>query len=325
MSELLTRFDFAWPWVWLLLPLPLLTRFLLPPRQPVSEEVRVPFLPELVRELRLENAPPASRWPQTLLFWLVWLLLLAALARPELLLPPQLQHKPMRNVVLVLDVSGSMAKNDAGAGTTRLQAVQRSVHNFVLQRTRDRIGLVIFASQAWPFAPISADKQALLARINQLAPGMVGQQTAIGDALGVAVKLLDSSLEQDASRMVILLTDGNDTASQLPPALAAQLAAEHQVQVDTIAFGDLNASGEDKVDSALMQDIARITGGSAFQAATSGSALQRVWQTIDAQTPAQVATLGLSFTRPLFAWPLGAALALLTAALLLARLRERAA
>lgn len=311
MSELVTRFDFAWPWAGILLFLPLLARYFLTPRPAVSEQVRVPFLPELAEKLQLTTPAPRPDWRSQLLFWSVWLLMVAALARPEYLMPPQPQIKPMRNIVLILDVSGSMDKNDAQAGQTRLQAVQETVRTFISQRKHDRIGLVIFASQAWPFAPISEDKQALLARIAQLSPGMTGQQTAIGDALGVAVKLLDSSLDSDAAKLAILLTDGNDTASQLDPLLAARLAASHHVMVHTIAFGDENSDGEDRVDGELLERIAQATGGNAWQAATQGAALKEVWQAIDALTPEQVKTLGVSWHRPLFAWPLTLALILL--------------
>lgn len=311
MSEFLSRIDFAWPWAGVLLVLPLITHYLLPAKRPVSEQVRVPFLPELAETLQLSAPAPQTSWRHRLLFWIVWILMIVALARPEYLMPPKTITKPMRNIVLVLDVSGSMDKNDGQDGQTRLQAVQQTVRTFISQRKNDRIGLVIFASQAWPFAPISEDKQALHARISQLAPGMIGQQTAVGDALGVAVKLLDHSLDADASKMAILLTDGNDTASQLAPDIAAQLAAAHHVMVHTIAFGDVNSSGEDKVDTALLDTIARITGGNAWRAATNRDALAQVWQQIDAQTPEQVKTLGLSWHRPLFVWPLAVALLLL--------------
>lgn len=311
MSEFISRIDFAWPWAGVLLFLPQLTHYLLPARQPVSEQVRVPFLPELAEALQLSAPAPQARWQHRLLFWAVWILMIVALARPEYLMPPKTLTKPMRNIVLILDVSGSMEKNSGLNGQTRLQAVQQTVRTFISQRKNDRIGLVIFASQAWPFAPISEDKQALQSRISQLAPGMIGQQTAVGDALGVAVKLLDHSLEADASKMAILLTDGNDTASQLQPTLAAELAAAHHVMVHTIAFGDVNSSGEDKVDTALLDNIAHITGGNAWRAATNRDALAQVWQQIDAQTPQQVKTLGLSWHRPLFIWPLALALLVL--------------
>ncbi|MEL4016100.1 vWA domain-containing protein [Dryocola clanedunensis] len=311
MSEFLSRLDFAWPWAWLLIFLPLLGRYLLPSDREVKEHVRVPFLPDLIDELKLNSQPVRSSKISAVLFWLVWILLVAALSRPEYLTPPQHIQKPMRDVVLILDVSGSMGKNDVQGGITRLQAVQDSVRKFVAARKSDRIGLVIFASQAWPFAPLSEDKQALQTRINQLAPGMIGEQTAIGDALGVGVKLLDSTSNKDASKLAILLTDGNDTASQLAPALAAQLAASNHVQVHTIAFGDLNSTGDDKVDLPLMQDIARITGGKSWTAASSGASLDSVWQEIDAITPVQVKSIGWSWHIPLFEWPLLAALALL--------------
>ncbi|WP_234262484.1 VWA domain-containing protein [Klebsiella aerogenes] len=305
MSELLSRLDFAWPWAWLLLLLPLLSRYFLPQEKPQNEHVRVPFLPDLIDELKPDSQPVRDSWLRASLFWLVWGLLVCVLARPEYLTPPQHIQKSMRDMVLILDVSGSMAKNDVPGGITRLQAVQTSVRRFIAARQSDRIGMVIFASSAWPFAPVSEDKQALKMRIRQLVPGMIGQQTAIGDALGVAVKMLDESQNKEASKLAILLTDGNDTTSQLSPALAARLAAAHDVQVHTIAFGDLQSKGDDKVDLSLLKTIASTTGGKSWTAANSGAALDSVWSEIDAITPVQVKTIGWSWHLPLFVWPMG--------------------
>lgn len=311
MSEWLTRIDFAWPWAGLLLLLPLVTRYLPQPGKTVPEKVRVPFLPSLIDALKLDARPERGSRRGALLFWLIWSLLICALARPEYLTPPQYITRPMRDIVLIIDVSGSMGKTDVEGGITRQQAVQDSLRKFVASRRSDRIGMVIFATKAWPFAPISEDKQALQTRINQLAPGMIGQQTAIGDALGVAVKVLDAGPDSRADKLAILLTDGNDTASQLPPMLAAKLAAEHHVQVHTIAFGDPNSRDNDKVDLALLQRIAKTTGGHAWTAARSGSALDEVWQKIDAITPVQVQSLGWSWHKALYPWPLSTALLLL--------------
>ncbi|GEC69082.1 VWA domain-containing protein [Raoultella terrigena] len=311
MSEWLTRIDFAWPWAGLLLLLPLVTRYLPQPGKTVPEQVRVPFLPSLIDALKLDARPERGSRRGALLFWLIWSLLICALARPEYLTPPQYITRPMRDIVLIIDVSGSMGKTDVEGGITRQQAVQDSLRKFVASRRSDRIGMVIFATKAWPFAPISEDKQALQTRINQLAPGMIGQQTAIGDALGVAVKVLDAGPDSRADKLAILLTDGNDTASQLPPMLAAKLAAEHHVQVHTIAFGDPNSRDNDKVDLALLQRIAKTTGGHAWTAARSGSALDEVWQKIDAITPVQVKSLGWSWHKALYPWPLSMALLLL--------------
>lgn len=311
MSEWLTRIDFAWPWAGLLLLLPLVTRYLPQLGKTVPEQVRVPFLPSLIDALMLDARPERGSRRGALLFWLIWSLLICALARPEYLTPPQYITRPMRDIVLIIDVSGSMGKTDVEGGITRQQAVQDSLRKFVASRRSDRIGMVIFATKAWPFAPISEDKQALQTRINQLAPGMIGQQTAIGDALGVAVKVLDAGPDSRADKLAILLTDGNDTASQLPPMQAAKLAAEHHVQVHTIAFGDPNSRDNDKVDLALLQRIAKTTGGHAWTAARSGSALDEVWQKIDAITPVQVKSLGWSWHKALYPWPLSTALLLL--------------
>lgn len=324
MSELLTRIAFAWPWAWLMLLLPLAGRYLLTQDRELKEHVRVPFLPELIDELKLDSQPVKTGKFSNLMFWIIWILLVCALARPEYLTPPQHIQKPMRDIVVMLDVSGSMAMTDVQGGGSRLSAVQASVRKFVDARKSDRIGLVIFANTAWPFAPVSEDKQAIQARINQLSPGMTGEQTAIGDALGVAVKLLDPGEHPSASKLAILLTDGNDTASKLPPALAAQLAASHHVQVHTIAFGDPQSQGDDKVDLPLLQDIARITGGKSWTAASSGAALDSVWQEIDAITPVQVETLGWSWHMPLFQWPLGLALMLLLLLTVTRFVREKA-
>ncbi|MCG7781200.1 VWA domain-containing protein [Lelliottia amnigena] len=325
MSELLSRLDFAWPWAWLLLLLPLLSRFLMPQENRQNESVRVPFLPALIEQVNLDAQPVHESLLRRLVFWLLWFLLVCALARPEYLSPPQIIQKPMRDMVLILDVSGSMSKTDVEGGITRLKAVQNSVQKFVDARKSDRIGMVIFASSAWPFAPVSEDKQALKIRINQLTPGMVGQQTAIGDGVGVAVKLLEAGTDETASKLAILLTDGNDTASQLSPALAAKLAASHQVVVHTIAFGDPDSSGDDKVDLPLLQEIARTTHGKSWTAANSGAALDSVWQEIDAITPVQVKSIGWSWHVPLFAWPLVIAMGVILLLALVRAFREKTA
>nr|WP_240503916.1 hypothetical protein [Citrobacter portucalensis] len=110
MSEYFSRLAFAWPWAWLLLILPLVGRFVMAKERSLKEYVRVPFLPGLINELQLNSQPAHSGKLSTGLFWLVWALLVCALARPELLTPPQHIEKPMRNIMLILDVSGSMEK-----------------------------------------------------------------------------------------------------------------------------------------------------------------------------------------------------------------------
>ncbi len=127
MSEYLSRVDFVWPWVWLLLLLPLVGRFFMAKARPLKEYVRVPFLPARIHEIQPISQPVRSGKLAAVVFWLVWGLLVCAMARPEWLTPPQHIEKPMRNIMLILDVSGSMAKNDVAGGSTRLEAVQAAV------------------------------------------------------------------------------------------------------------------------------------------------------------------------------------------------------
>lgn len=158
------------------------------------------------------------------------------MARPEWLTPPQHIEKPMRNIMLILDVSGSMAKNDVAGGSTRLEAVQASVKKFVAARPSDRIGLVIFANGAGPFAPISEDKQALETRINQLSPGMVGRRPRLATRWESRSNCSIPRKTPTPVSWRLFSPTAMISASQLTPRLAAKLAAAHHVQVHTIAF-----------------------------------------------------------------------------------------
>ncbi|NUU69057.1 VWA domain-containing protein [Enterobacteriaceae bacterium BIT-l23] len=314
-SDWLTHLTFAWPLAWGLLALPLVWRFL-PSRRPQNDQsVRMPHLPMLQDRLALDAHSETQDRTSQLLFWVVWTLLVCALARPEYIEPPEYITQPMRDVVLILDVSGSMAQRDVTDARhqliSRLQAVQSSSAAFIHQRRHDRLGLVIFSARAWPWAPLSEDRQALLARLNTLKPGMAGQQTAIGDAIGVTTRLLSQADNASHQKMAILLTDGRDSASQIPPDMAVTLAARHGIQIHTIAFGDLNQSGDDRPDSALLKRIAQATGGQFHAAAASGPALEAVWRDIDRATPTLVRKQGWSWHRPLFHWPMAAGLLVL--------------
>src|SRR5690606_27106825 len=149
----------------------------------------------------------------------------------------------------------------------------------------DRLGLIVFGTGAYPQAPLTRDHAALRLPLRHTAVGTAGPNTALGDALGLGIRMLDHARERD--KVLILLTDGNDTASAVPPARAAELAARHQVVVHTIGIGDPAASGEDRVDFDALRDIARIAGGRFFRAHDRAS-LQEVYATLDRITPHEV-------------------------------------
>jgi len=144
--------------------------------------------------------------------------------------------------------------------------------------------------------------------LDQTRPGLPGQQTMLGDALGLTVKTFENSLAED--RVLVLLTDGNDTGSTIPPRKAAEIAADHDITVHTVAVGDPTAAGEAQMDLAMLEDVAATTGGVAFQA-DDRDQLEAVYARIDALTPQEIETTSYRPTRPLFHWPLGGALLLL--------------
>lgn len=313
MLPWLHRIEFQWAWLWLVLPLPLAARLLPPPRLAHRQSVQVPNLPNL-----LPDAQPAARTPgrgkiRAIVFAASWFCLVLAAARPQLTMPPSYQEVSVRDLVLVLDVSASMATEDMrdgqGESVSRLSAMQEAVRSFIRARDEDNIGLIVFGSQAYPFAPLSRDHQVLMARIDELAPAMAGPQTSIGDALGSTIKMLQGMAPSSVpgtqqERMVVLLTDGRDTSSTLPPETALRLAKDEHVTLHTIAMGGTN----EDIDLDLLKKMAAQTGGT-FHAATQGTAsLQGIYDTIDRLTPRNVTRLGWSYRLPLYPYPLAAAL-----------------
>jgi Ca-activated chloride channel homolog len=239
-----------------------------------------------------------------------------ALAAPVRIEPPVTRESAGRDVLLALDLSGSMETADMkgpdGAMASRVDAARGVLKDFVARRKDDRLGLIVFGTFAFVLAPFTHDHAALLALLDEALPRMAGPQTMIGDAIGLAAQTFEKAKVE--GRMLILLTDGNDTGSRVPPRRAAEIAANLGVRIHTVSLGDPQAAGEAALDVPALQDIARATGGAYF-AASGPAALAEVYRRIDAMeaTPAQ--TMSWRPRRPLFVWPLGA-FALIAAALL---------
>lgn len=330
---------FALPWAFALLPLPLVVWWLLPPYREVTSAIRIPFFEETARAARLTPTHgavvPRSTWPQRLLAPLCWVLVVAAVARPERVLPPVEHDQPARDLMLAIDLSQSMEARDFtapdGTQVDRLTAVRSVVDDFIAKRKTDRIGLIVFGQAAFPEAPLTLDHDGVRRLLAETRIGMAGPQTAIGDAIGVAVKMTEGHGEKDGDddataagdttpgdatapateRVLVLLTDGNDTASRLPPEKAAAIAKDHGIIVHTIAIGDPSASGENRVDLGALQRIADATGGRAFRA-EDRTDLESIYATIDSITPDRAKRLEQRPRLELYWMPLGAA-ALLTA------------
>ncbi|NRH28362.1 VWA domain-containing protein [Pseudomonas sp. MS19] len=303
-----------YPWALALLPLPWLMYRFAREYKETRSALRVPFftgVSQAVGQQPKVSGQPGGRW-QMLLNLLVWALVLLACARPQWVEPP-LEHKqPVRDLMLAIDISQSMDTRDYtdanGNKVDRLSAVKDVVRGFIEQRKDDRIGLIVFGTGAYPQAPLTLDHASLGLLLDEVGSGMAGPNTALGDAIGLTIKLLDKAKEQE--KVLILLTDGNDTGSAITPGHAAQMAADKHIVVHTIGIGDPAATGDAKVDLDVLRDIANVTQGRFFRA-DDRAALKQVYETLDKITPHEVKTLSHQPRRDLFWWPLAAAVLLL--------------
>jgi Ca-activated chloride channel family protein len=302
-----------YPWLLLLLPLPWLAYRYLPAYNEARSAVRVPFFAAMSRAVGEAPGIVGSRrnhW-QLLLNILVWALIVLAVARPVFVEKPIERQQPVRDLMLAIDLSQSMETEDFtnanGEKINRLAAVKEVVQGFIDKRKDDRLGLIVFGTGAYPQAPLTLDHASLSLLLADTGIGMAGPNTAIGDAIGLSLKLLDKAHEQE--KVLILLTDGNDTSSAITPDHAAEMAANKGVIIHTIGIGDPSASGEAKVNLSALEQIAKTTGGQFFRA-EDRNALDQVYSTLDRLTPHQVKTLSHQPQRELFYWPLGAAVAL---------------
>ncbi|XZE52202.1 VWA domain-containing protein [Planctomycetaceae bacterium SH139] len=296
-------------WMLALAPLPIVVRWLIPPRARASAAVRVPFLPRLAVAA---GASSVAGQPSNVSLWVsgtVWLLILIALARPQWLEPPIERTIPIRDLLLLVDLSGSMEQKDftntTGQAVTRLAAAKEVLGEFLSQREGDRVGLVVFGNAPFLQVPFTADLDLCLELLDQIEVRMAGPRTALGDAIGLGVQLFENS---DApTKTMIALTDGNDTGSLIPPAEAARVAQDRDITIHTVAIGDPTTVGEEKLDQQAMQDVAEETGGDFFLA-LNRKELATIYQRLDEIETRDVKTVSYRPRQDLYYWPLACAL-----------------
>lgn len=315
-------FELATPWVLLLVIIPPLIWFLVP-RAPLKLPValKVPFYNAMLgiidREKHFSGNPVRIS-----LFFIIWALLVFAMAGPRWVGEPVPLMREGRNIMLVLDLSGSMELDDMllnGQPVSRLTVVKTAAKQFVQARAGDRIGLILFGSQAYLQTPLTYDRHSVLMRIDDATVGLAGKSTAIGDGLGLAVKRLQNVPKE--SRVIILLTDGVNNSGVLQPLKAAELAKDDQIKVYTIGLGSeadpramgnnfFNLGGDTELDEKTLQEIAKMTGARYFRA-TDTQSLHDIYKTINelettSQDEAQVRP-----QKDFYFWPLALALLLL--------------
>ena len=319
---------FAHPWLILLLPLPWLARNLLPAHHESKAAVRVPFMQRLSELAGLEPghgvAVAKRSWSQWLVLGLAWIFLITAIARPQWLQEPIVKELPMRDLLVAVDLSGSMEAMDftdaQGNSVDRLTAVKQVLDTFFARRDGDRVGLILFGSAAFIQVPFTADLDVVRELLDEAQIRMLGPRTMMGDAIGLAINQFERS-EVD-ERVLIVLTDGNDTGSLVPPDRAAEIARDNEVVVHTVAIGDPAAAGEQALDEKTLRNVAATTGGGYFHA-NDRDELESIYDHLDELNPRQVETLSYRPLAELYHWPLAAGMLLTLLYFLLLEIRLR--
>lgn len=325
--------QFEWPWIFLAALLPLL-RWVIPAADAVKEAaLRVSSLESYALGSGMKPGKISQRRWLWLPALLAWLLLVTAAARPVWVGDPVELPVSGRDLMLAVDISGSMQIEDIvarGKQVSRLNAVKRVAGDFIERRIGDRIGLILFGSQAYVQTPLTFDRKTVQSLLQDSAIGLAGEQTAIGDAIGLAVKRLLQN--PDGSKVLVLLTDGASNAGEVQPLKAAELAAKQGLRIYTIGigademivnsfFGSQRVNPSADLDEKTLSEIAKVTGGKYFRA-RDGKQLEKIYSMLDELQPVIQDKQTFRPQRALFYWPLSGAM-LLAALLLLTGARRK--
>lgn len=321
----------AAPWYLVLIPLPVIVTYWFYKCLPTMPEknlmaLKIPFYKRLQSiDIRLTNTTQKNnhlKWHKKMLLpYLIWFLFCLAISEPQWLGQPIAFPESGRDIMLALDLSGSMQMADMelhGSYFNRLSVVKIAARKFIEARTGDKLGLILFGTHAYLQTPLTFDQTTVLQMLDDATIGLAGSQTAIGDAIGLALKQLYNA--KGNSKVIIVLTDGGNNAGMISPLYAATMAAKMGVKIYTIGigssrvvvpgvFGPQVIQPKGDLDEKLLQQIASITHGLFFKA-TSGTQLEEVYKQIDQLDPVISAKKIFRPIKPLYPWPLGLALLL---------------
>ncbi|NNM61435.1 MAG: VWA domain-containing protein [Steroidobacteraceae bacterium] len=308
----------AWPWMAALAPLPWIHRRVRADAQPGGAAIFLPFATTFESgRARVGGARRITR----VLFSAIWILLVLAAMRPQWLGEPLPSPTTGRRILLAVDLSGSMATQDMANDASRLQVVQQVAGRFIDSRRGDQVGLILFGTRPYLQAPVTADLKTVHRFLDEAMVGMAGPQTAIGDAIGLAIKRLRAQPGQPASgrgakhTVLILLTDGQSNTGALGPIQAAHFAKQVGLKIYTIGVGapagsgPFGLGGNNDLDEHALRQIAKITGGQYFRA-TDAHTLRAVYRRIDQLEPVAGRAQWLRPTDEWFLYPLALALLL---------------
>lgn len=309
--------DFLWPWALVFLPLPLLAYFLLPSAGSSEPALQVPFFASASAYQQQAGQAKLRSNLKRLLALLIWLTLVLAATRPQWIGEPIALPASGRDLMLAVDISGSMGTEDMQGQrgrSTRLQVVKEVVGDFVERRRGDRLGLILFGSRAYVQTPLTFDRKTVRTLLTETPLGIAGGKTAIGDAIGLAVKRLQSRPAEN--RVLVLLTDGVNTIGEVEPLQAAKLAAQEGIRIYTIGFGSdgqvvagffVRRGRAADLDVATLTQIAELTGG-VFQRARTAQELTDIYRALDELEPIEQEQETYRPVKSLYWYPLGGAL-----------------
>ena len=311
----------SWPYILLLLPLAAVVYFSLPAAQDLQQSaLRVPFMEDF-QHLQTDRMNQQSELWSKILLILIWLSLVLAAAKPVWVGERIELPVSGRDLMIAIDLSGSMQAEDFiinGRAVDRLTATKYVAQDFVRQRDGDRLGLILFGRKAYLQTPLTFDLTTINTLLLESEIGLAGNETAIGDAIGLAIKRLKD--KETGSRILILMTDGRNTAGEIEPLKAAELAAGHGLKIYTIGigadeqirrsiFGTQRINPSQDLDEETLKAIASQTGGAYFRARDTEE-FKKIYQTLDELEPVDVDSKSLRPEKALFMWPAGLALIL---------------
>ena len=313
---------FDWPWIFLLLPLPWLVRYLWPPIPERGNALLViPYGSQLKLPCSTSTSNRQSSWLVLIIAYLIWMLLLCAASAPQWRGEPVTLMVSGRDLLLAVDLSGSMEVKDfqlQGKMVDRLTAIKQVAGEFIQRRQGDRLGLILFGRNAYLQAPLTFDRKTVQIFLDEAVIGLAGKETAIGDAIGLAIKKFQDHPQNQ--QVLILLTDGANTAGQITPLKAAQLAASEGLKIYTIGIGadermtntlhgNQRVNPSSDLDEKTLTSIAKHTGGRYFRARDT-VALENIYQLLDQLEPIEDKSRIFRPTQSLYYWPLGLGLLL---------------
>lgn len=307
------NFEIAHLWVLWLLPLPLFVYFLIPPFRLKSASLLFPNFSKAQQYSGEKARSAALIRKRNSFLWigisLIWILLLAALSSPELVGKPELKVKTSRNFLIVADISFSMAQKDweiEGEKVRRWDAVKSVIHDFIEEREGDRMGLIFFASSAYVQAPFTPDLTVVEQLLDEADVGMAGQMTNIGKAIVKGIEMFEKDTID--SKVMLVLTDGVDSGTDILPLDAADLASKDSIQIYTLGIGDPSKPGAD-LDEGTLEEISTLTSAQYFSAIDT-ERMAQIYEELNRLEPIEYEEESYIPKTLLYYYPLGLAIAL---------------